>query len=97
MKLKNNDLIIIDKFDHSSLPKMTSSNNTNSLSNIQNDKVNIYDNSQNVDYAKFINKYQLDKSQNNSIVNVADPVENYKQLIATNTIFDDNIYKPNTI
>jgi hypothetical protein len=97
MKLKNNDLIIIDKFDHSSLPKMTSSNNTNSLSNIQNDKVNIYDNSQNVDYAKFINKYQLAKSQNNSIVNVADPVENYKQLIATNTIFDDNIYKPNTI
>ena len=43
----------------------------------------------------FINKYQLVKSQNNSIVNVADPVENYKQLIASNTIFDDNIYKPN--
>ena len=94
MNLKNNDLIVINNFDYSNLPKMSPSTNTTTLLNILNDKVNIYDNSQNSDYTKFINKYQLAKSQNNSIVNVADPVENYKQLITTNTIVNNNIYKP---
>ena len=47
-----------------------------------------------MDYIKFINKYQLVKFQNNSLVSVADPVENYKQLIASNTIVNNNIYKP---
>jgi hypothetical protein len=97
MKLKNNDLIVIDGFEYSNLNKISGEPKSNTLANIQNEKVNIYDNSENADYVKFINKYQLVKFENNSTVNVADPVENYKKIIASNTIFNNNIYKPNTI
>ena len=96
LKLKNNDVVIINRFDGEDygLPKEKAGPGIPQLQPINNLETNIYDNSKNMDYIKFINKYQLVKFQNNSLVSVADPVENYKQLIASNTIVNNNIYKP---
>ena len=59
-------------------------NNQNSIENIDISNVNIY-NSTNKDYIKFINKYQLVKSDGGSISQVANPMEYYENDILKNS------------